>query len=69
MENYSKDIGYPNPRDGKMILPSSFRKKDMFEVYLAEKEMHYQYTQFKENFKKHFNHLSLQKVKSLFRFL
>ena len=62
MENYLQDIAYPNPRDGKMILPTSFRKKEMFEVYLAEKEKHSQYNQFKEVFKKHFSHYKSKKL-------
>ena len=31
-------------------------KKERFEMYLAEKKMHYQFIQFKEIFKRHFSH-------------
>ena len=44
IENYIEDIAYPNPKNGKMVLPSSFKKKEMYAVYSDCGEFHYQYT-------------------------
>ena len=33
MENFLQDVAYPCPRDGKLMLPSTFKKKFMYEKY------------------------------------
>lgn len=57
-----QDITYPSPKNGKLLLPASFKKKNMYEEYLKEPGDKVCLRQFKNYYKERYGHLKKQSV-------